>query len=178
MALSEHFVGFFIDDDRNTVPILGSENIPLLKESVWNTSDTGPSNKVIAVWNGDRPPEYNFNFTLFVGHPLIPSVEDLLNCAKYMNAWTSHKKGDGDIGKHPPAVTLIIDQVVNCKGVMRRCNSILQGPWIDSLPSSIKFEGQYLLLPGYEEKSQGVNLVVNAKKLSFEKILESFYVTD
>lgn len=158
------------------IPILGPEggNITLSKESSWNMMDLGINNSGMALWKGDKLPTFKFNFTLYIDGDHVKSSDDLIAMMKAMHAAASHQEKDGK-AVPPPSCKLHIPPYIYVDGSISRINTRASGPWIggNASPSSVNFEGEFLIIPNY--RGTEVNIATVVKKLSSAQISYSFY---
>jgi hypothetical protein len=162
--------------EGGSVPIYGIDTMVLTKSSNWKVSSLGISMATLALWLGDTPVEYSFEFNIVAGVGEVSSRKALYEKMKLMHSWAAHT-GEGKTVTPPVVVELVVAGYINSKGVIKNVSTAAAGPWdADSsvrYPTTCKFSGVFLLLPGYTEK--GVDLVLNSSKLSASEVRSSFY---
>jgi hypothetical protein len=156
-----------------SVPIYGLESVTLTRDNDWKIMNVGIKSSTIALWKGDQPVEYAFDFQLVAGIGDISSRSDLNDKMKLMHSWASHTEGENF--NSPVMVKLELASYINCAGSIKRISTAAAGPWETDTgyPTACRFSGIFLMMPGYSEGS--VDILKNATKLSADEVLSSFY---
>lgn len=160
------------------IPIYGVESVILTRDNDWKIMNVGIKSATLAMWKGDQPVEYSFDFQLVAGVGDVATRSDLNDKMKLMHSWASHTNGEKF--NSPLKVKLQLANYINCAGSIKRVSTAATGPWDnDGYPTMCKFTGIFLLMPGYTDfidgKGASVDILKNATKLSASEVLSSFY---
>lgn len=159
------------------VPIYGMDALSLQKVSEWKVLGMGILSTTVAMWQGDTPVTWPFDFTLTAGVGEIKDRQLLYEKIKLFHSWAAHT-GDGSQIKHPPLVNLIIPGYISCKGSVTRITATAKPPWDIKgkiYPTFCQFTGEFLLLPGYKPAGGGIDIVAQLTKFSSDSVAGNFY---
>jgi len=160
--------------EGGSVPIYGADSINITRNNDWKVSGMSITSVSLAIWKGDQPVEYAFDFQLVAGIGDIKSRSTLVEKMRLMHSWAAHTL-EGENCNSPLVVTLSLGDYIDCPGSIKTITTSASGPWEPdtNYPTSCKFSGVFLLMPGYT--SGGNNVVITSKKLDASSVRSSFY---
>ena len=192
---------FSEDSPSERIPIYGVDEVSLESRANWDVNTVGVQGPVIAIWQGDNVRGYNFNFELFAGvegAEIFPNTrQDLVDYMKWIHSWNAHDGEPGAVSS-PAAVRLVLGEFINQRGIIKNTRTTAKAPWggltfdpstfepeldngqptsvINAMaPTSCLFSGEFLFLPGYDQKTGAINVKVETKRLNRQSIRSSFF---